>query len=119
MSQAQVDGALAYTLGAQRVSVLVTHSLEHTASFMVRLAGQFAKSLEAPPGHHPGKPKLVTAHQQFILESLPGVSDVIAQALLAHFGTVEAVMTASEEQLMAVPGLGRTKARRIRRVIAM
>lgn len=119
LSQAQVDGALAYTLSVQRVSVLFTHSLEHTASFMVRLAGQFAKALEGPPGHRPGKPKLVTAHQQYILESLPGVSDVIAQALLAHFGSVEAVMTASEEQLMAVPGLGRTKARRIRRLIAM
>jgi DNA excision repair protein ERCC-4 len=53
-----------------------------------------------------------------MLQGLPGVGPALADRLLLHFGTVEQVITADEITLMQVPGLGRTKARRIRGIVS-
>jgi ERCC4-type nuclease len=42
---------------------------------------------------------------------------VTAQALLEHFSTVETVMTANEEDLQEVEGVGEVTAERIREVV--
>ncbi len=34
-----------------------------------------------------------------------------------HFGSVEVVITAPEEELIEIPGLGKTKAKKIREVV--
>ena len=54
-----------------------------------------------------------------MLQGLPGVGPALEDRLLPrHFGTVEDVITADEITRMQVPGLGRTKARRIREIIS-
>jgi excinuclease ABC subunit C len=40
-----------------------------------------------------------------LLDELPGIGPARKRALLAHFGSPEAVVTASKEELQAVPGL--------------
>jgi excinuclease ABC subunit C len=40
-----------------------------------------------------------------ILDELPGVGAARKRALLAHFGSPEAIVGASREELQAVPGL--------------
>jgi excinuclease ABC subunit C len=40
-----------------------------------------------------------------LLDQLPGVGPARKRALLAHFGSPEAVVSASREELQAVPGL--------------
>ena len=40
-----------------------------------------------------------------LLDELPGVGPARKRALLAHFGSPEAVAAASREELQAVPGL--------------
>jgi ERCC4-type nuclease len=52
--------------------------------------------------------------QLSILQSLPGIGPARAQQLLEHFGSVEAVMTASVKQLEILPGIGETTSARIR-----
>ena len=48
-----------------------------------------------------------------MLEGLPGINATLASRLMAHFGSVAAVMQASVEQLVKVEGIGKTKAQRI------
>ncbi len=55
--------------------------------------------------------------QRFIVEGLPGVSAVLAKRLLEHFGTAEKVMSVSEKDLQQVHGIGKEKAKEIRRVL--
>ena len=44
-----------------------------------------------------------------ILDDLPGIGPARKRTLMAHFGSPEAVLAATREQLEAVPGLpGRT-----------
>ena len=48
-----------------------------------------------------------------LLDDLPGIGPARKQALLAHFGSPEAVAAASSEELQAVPGLPAKVAREL------
>ena len=48
-----------------------------------------------------------------LLDELPGVGPARKRALLAHFGSPEAVVSASSEELQAVPGLPAKVAREL------
>jgi ERCC4-related helicase/ERCC4-type nuclease len=63
------------------------------------------------------KPRILRDMQRFVVESLPNVSAVLADRLLERFGSVEAVFSATPDQLQQVEGIGAMKARRIREVI--
>ncbi|MGI9117583.1 MAG: excinuclease ABC subunit UvrC [Gaiellales bacterium] len=53
------------------------------------------------------------AATQSVLETIPGVGAARRKALLAHFGSIDAVMAATPEELEGVPGLPSATARRI------
>ncbi len=48
-----------------------------------------------------------------LLDELPGIGPARKRALLAHFGSPEAVLAASREELQAVPGLPAKVAREL------
>jgi len=56
--------------------------------------------------------------QEQIISGLPGVSNVISQRLLEHFGSVENVITADEMELEKVEGVGKSLSRKIKKIIA-
>ena len=58
--------------------------------------------------HRSRRDKAMTASA---LDSLPGVGPARRKALIAHFGTPEAVLAASREELEGVPGLPQKVAR--------
>jgi Fanconi anemia group M protein len=103
-------GALASALTDFNVSVVFTKNADETAKLLEALARrEFMAGRE--PRLRTGKPRLsLPERQQYILEGLPNVSAVLAQRLLARFGSPRAVLTASLEQLMSVKGIGKKKA---------
>lgn len=52
------------------------------------------------------RPKGKRARQLYILTSLPRVGATRARNLLDHFGTIERIVAASEEELRAIDGIG-------------
>lgn len=63
------------------------------------------------------KPKNVKRLQEQIVSSLPGVSAVLSKRLLQHFGTVEKIFAAEEDELRKVKGIGKKLAKRINDVV--
>ncbi|MCD6402900.1 MAG: hypothetical protein J7K98_01065 [Candidatus Aenigmarchaeota archaeon] len=55
--------------------------------------------------------------KEMIVSSLPGVSSVIGRRLLEHFGNLEAIFSAKEEELMKVKGIGKNLAKKIRKIL--
>ncbi|MCF2164361.1 DEAD/DEAH box helicase [Halobacterium salinarum] len=55
--------------------------------------------------------------QEYVVSSITDVGPVTARSLLDTFGSVEAVMTASEDELTAADGVGAVTAERIRGVV--
>ena len=54
------------------------------------------------------------ARQLYILQGLPGIGHERAMRLLQKFGSVEAIMSTSREDLLTVEGVGAKTADRIR-----
>jgi excinuclease ABC subunit C len=48
-----------------------------------------------------------------LLDELPGIGPVRKRALMAHFGSPDAIVSASREELQAVPGLPAKVAREL------
>jgi ERCC4-type nuclease len=112
-----LQGAL-ITIGVfYGVAVLRSDGPEETARLLVYLARQARRSAQGGlprPGY---RPKGKRARQLFLLQGLPGVGPERAARLLARFGSVQAIMTASAADLATVDGIGEKTAARIRRII--
>ena len=64
------------------------------------------------------KPKRPAGRKLYMLQGLPGVGPELAHRLLQQFGSIERVITASEDALMQVRGVGAKKAAQIRQLVA-
>ncbi|ODS41390.1 MAG: hypothetical protein A7315_06410 [Candidatus Altiarchaeales archaeon WOR_SM1_79] len=113
-----VRGALAALVTNFGISILPSRSSEDTANLLYTIAKR--EQIEegriiALRGEK--RPMTLAERQQFVVESLPNVSAVLAKRLLEHFGSVHEVMNASEKELMEVEKIGEKKAHDIRKVV--
>src|SRR3954471_45966 len=117
MHEAAWRGALgrALTLGA---SLLRTTDTLDTAEWIARLYRLEGKPASRPHGvarmRRPTEDDLQTAED--VLRCLPGISTVGAGRLLAHFGSLERVFAARQEELLQVRGIGPVRARALDRL---
>ena len=114
MRREAIQGALVTVTLFCGIPLLRTSTPEETVRTMLFAARQgqaYAKGALPRPGWRP-RGKL--ARQLFILQGLPGIGPERARRLLAHFNSVEAVITARAEDLSSVSGIGTQLAERIR-----
>ena len=114
-----IRGALAALAVEFKIPILPTRDEKETALILAAIARR-EQAEEAREVAIRGEPKGLTLpeQQRFVVEGLPGVSAVLAKRLLEHFGTVERVMAASEDDLRQVCGIGRGKAKKIKLVLS-
>lgn len=99
------------------LAVLRSRDPLETARLIIYLGRQAqarARGALARPGY---RPKGRRARQLFLLQGLPGVGSERAARLLERFGSVEAVMTASADELATIDGIGDAIASRIRQAV--
>jgi Fanconi anemia group M protein len=113
-----LEGAIVSLLVDYRLPVMFFETEEKLADFIYAIAfreqlgDKRVASLQTAK-----KPAKLSSLQQFIVESLPGIGPTTAKTLLQHFGTVENVFTADEDELEAVEGIGEKSSRTIRRLL--
>ncbi len=114
-----IRGALAALAVEFKIPILPTRDEKETALILAVVARREQVG-EAREIAIRGEPKglALSEQQRFVVEGLPGVSAVLAKRLLEHFGTVERVMAASEDNLRQVRGIGREKAKKIKLVLS-
>ncbi|WP_158855269.1 DEAD/DEAH box helicase [Halorhabdus sp. CUG00001] len=113
-----IRGALASLAVDFGASVLRTADEEGTAALLATIATREQETADREISVHGEKQSKTLAEQQeYVVASIADVGPVTAQALLEHFSTVEAVMTANEEDLLEVGGVGEVTAERIREVV--
>jgi DNA excision repair protein ERCC-4 len=102
------------------VTVLRSESADDSALWLLRLAARRQRS----DTHRNGRPLYAQRPQarpdhvpEAILAAIPTISTGSARALLNEFGSVEAVLTASSEELMCVPGIGAERVRRLKEAV--
>ena len=112
-----VRGALASLAVDFGASVLRTDDPDGTADLLEVIARREQEADDREVSVHGEKGgKTLAEQQEYVVSSVAEVGPVTARALLEHFGSVEAVMTADEEALRAVDGVGEVTAERIREV---
>ncbi len=114
-----VRGALASVVVDYGVPVLFTSGEEETAETLAVVAKREQEESDREVRVHGEKSSATLQEQQeYVVSSIADVGPVTARALLDEFGTVEAVMTATEDELRRAEGVGEKTAVRIREVVA-
>ncbi|WP_434521193.1 DEAD/DEAH box helicase [Halorubrum sp. AS12] len=113
-----IRGALASLAVDFDVSVLRTEGEEDTTELLATVAKREQETRDREVSVHGEKTTKTRAEQQeYVVSSIADIGPVTARTLLEHFGTVEGVMTAPEDDLLEVDGVGPVTAERIREVV--
>jgi ERCC4-type nuclease len=104
----------------QGIALLRTSDQADTARWLHRLAVRRQRT-EEPPDRpaYVQRPKAPAGHEaaEAALAAIPGVSTISARALLARFGSLAAVLAATPDELLSVPGIGPERVRAIQEVL--
>lgn len=113
-----IRGTLASIAVKFGVPIVYTTDPDDTAAFLYVLAKREQENATKEIALRGEKRAMsISERQQFIVESLPNVSAILAKRLLAHFGSVEKIFLAKSKELQEVEGLGIKKAKIIRDAI--
>jgi Fanconi anemia group M protein len=113
-----IRGALASLTVDFGVSVLRTDGADETADLLAVLARREQTTRDRAVSVHGEKSaKTLAEQQEYVVGAIADIGPVTARSLLEHLGSVEAVMTAREADLLEVDGVGEVTAERIRTVV--
>lgn len=112
-----VRGAVSSMVLLYGMTVLATPELEETVKLILMMARQEQIGIPEISLIPKRKATDLPDMQRRVVEMLPGCGLVVARELLQHFGSVEAILGATEKQLRAVRGIGKNTAAEIRRVV--
>jgi len=116
--QHALKGAVASLAVMWRLPVLWAHDPDDSLRILRFLAHQLADASHGVLTRYDRKPRRDASRKLYVLQGLPGVGPALARRLLAQFGSVERAVTATEDSLRAVSGVGPKKAARIRAVLS-
>jgi ERCC4-type nuclease len=114
MTREAMQGALITVSMILGIAVLRSKDPSETAKLIVFIARQIKSMASGGIQRHGYRPKGIRNRQLFILQGLPGVGPERAERLLDRFGSVEATISASSNELQSVDGIGVNIAEKIR-----
>ncbi|WP_096389733.1 DEAD/DEAH box helicase [Halopenitus persicus] len=113
-----IRGAIASLAVDFGLSVLRTDDEADTTELFETIARREQETRDREVSVHGEKTtKTLAEQQEYVVSAIADIGPVTARSLLEHFGTVEAVMTAREDDLREVEGVGTVTADRIREVV--
>ncbi len=107
MRREAVQGALISLTVFLGIPLLRSRNLQETAQLMLYTARQNRAVASGALPRHGMRPRGKRKIQLHILQGIPAVGPERASTLLDRFGSVEAVLTASMEELLAIKGIGK------------
>ena len=100
------------------IPVLSTEDANETADLLFVMAKREQRQEKKSVALRGSKPSFsIAERQRFIVEGLPNISSVMAKRLLSHFGSIHAIINASEKELQEVNGIGKQTAKSMYEII--
>lgn len=118
VSEEAIRGTLASISTDYGVSIVCTTDEEETAKLLRTIARREQEESDGEVSAHGEKSTQTTAdEQQYIVSAVADVGPVLAQNLLDHFGTVQAVFNADRDELTEVEKVGEATATHIYSIV--
>jgi Fanconi anemia group M protein len=108
-----IRGALLSVLVSWQAPVIFSKNKEDTVALLLAIARQDIATLSQIAAPKKYRSKKLVSRQLFFLQGIPGVGPALAARMIATFGSLKAVINATEEALKKVEGIGKHKAKRI------
>jgi len=118
MTRAAMQGALITVSLILGIPVLRSKDPCETAGLIVYIGRQIESMATGGVHRHGYRPKSKRKRQLFILQGLAGVGPERAGRLLNSFGSVEAAISASSNELQSVDGIGKSIADKIKLAVS-
>jgi len=112
-----IRGALAAVAVDYGVPIIPTEDQDETASVIALLATREQKEGYEPKLHGHKTARTLKEQQEYLISAIPSVGPRVARNLLKHFGSIERIMTARQEELQEVEMVGLKIAERIRELV--
>ncbi len=112
-----IRGAIVSLSVSWQLPLIFSKSPDGTAEILITAGVQDAKYCDELLKRMGWRPRRLQTRKIFLLQGLPGVGPKIAKRMLERFRSVEKVITASEQELSCVAGIGRKKASVIREIV--
>ena len=109
-------GALSTIAIDYKIPIIPTPNASHTAKLLVSLSSR-KESIKGPLLKKIKKSNDVQKQQLSVLSSLPGVGEKIAIRMLEKFDSPLKVFSASTKDLAKIPGLGESRAKKIKKML--
>ena len=117
MRRESLQGAIISLTVLLGIPLLRSFSPEETARLMSYASIQMHRTAKRSVHRSGCRPKGKRKRQLYILQGLPGIGPVRAAQLLKTFGSVQAVFSASIEELSGVSGVGCKVAKKIYMIV--
>jgi Fanconi anemia group M protein len=112
MTLESITGALSW-LTIQGISIIHTVSMKHSAHLIAKLTRHAVEGLGYEIPYRTLGPKDPSGAAAFVIEGIPDISTALSKQLLKSFGSVARLCQAEMPDLLAVPGIGPSKAKKI------
>jgi Fanconi anemia group M protein len=100
------------------VPIIPTEDQNETAAVISTMAKRERSDGHEPKVHGHKTARTLKEQQEYLVSAMPSVGSSVARNLLKHFGSVEAVMTATFEELQEADLVGPKIAQRIREIVS-
>ncbi len=117
MNPDSIRGAMASIAVDYKVPIIPTENREETATVIALLASRERKEGREPKVHGHKTARTLKEQQEYLISAIPSIGPAVAKNLLKHFGSVEKVVIASQEELQQVELVGPKIAERIRELV--
>ncbi|MGB7572137.1 MAG: DEAD/DEAH box helicase [Methanothrix sp.] len=117
MSPSSIQGAMASVAVDYGVPIIPAENQDETARIIALLVRREKKEGREPKAHGHKTARTLKEQQEYLISAIPSVGPRVARNLLRHFGSIERVMIASEEELKGVALVGPKIAERIRELV--
>jgi len=109
-------GALSTIAVDFKIPIIPTPNASHTAKLLVSLSSR-KESIKGPLLKKIKKSNDIQKQQLIVLCSLPGIGEKTAIRMLEKFGTPLKVLSSSTKDLAKIPGLGESRAKKIKKML--
>ncbi len=117
VNPASIRGALLTVAVEYGVPIIPTEDQDETASVIALLASREQKEGHDPKLHGHKTARTLKEQQEYLISAIPSVGPRVARNLLKHFGSIERIMMAKQEELQDVEMVGPKIAERIRELV--